>query len=149
VHGVGRLTPRGRLRAAVLACGGADVAVLSHRSAASAWDHLPTSVVGSHEISVDRAVFSCHPLTGAPLVTATWLDRQHWGTTSIGGELPVACSLTGARAVSRRESWLALGEHGLLEASATDRGVRLAYVATPAVLAELRELAGLERECCG
>ncbi|HEV2815002.1 MAG TPA: type IV toxin-antitoxin system AbiEi family antitoxin domain-containing protein [Solirubrobacteraceae bacterium] len=40
VYAVGhaRVAPRGRLWAAVLACGGADRAVLSHRSAASVWD---------------------------------------------------------------------------------------------------------------
>jgi hypothetical protein len=40
VYSVGhsRLTQRGRMWAAVLACGGVDVAVLSHRTAAAAWD---------------------------------------------------------------------------------------------------------------
>ena len=40
VYAVGhsRLTPRGRLWAAVLACGGADAATLSHRTAAAVWD---------------------------------------------------------------------------------------------------------------
>jgi very-short-patch-repair endonuclease len=44
VYAVGhrRLTPRGRFRAAVLACGGPDRAVLSHRSAAAVWDLLPS-----------------------------------------------------------------------------------------------------------
>jgi predicted transcriptional regulator of viral defense system len=39
VYAVGhrRLTFRGRLWAAVLACGGVDVAVLSHRTAAAVW----------------------------------------------------------------------------------------------------------------
>jgi Protein of unknown function (DUF559) len=42
VYAVGhpRLTARGRLWAAVLACGGPDVAVLSYRSAAAVWDLL-------------------------------------------------------------------------------------------------------------
>jgi very-short-patch-repair endonuclease len=42
VYAVGhpRLTPRGRYWAAVLACGGEEVAVLSHRSAAAVWDLL-------------------------------------------------------------------------------------------------------------
>jgi hypothetical protein len=43
VYAVGnpRLTGRGRMWAAVLACGGVNVAVLSHRTAAAAWDLSP------------------------------------------------------------------------------------------------------------
>jgi putative AbiEi antitoxin of type IV toxin-antitoxin system/uncharacterized protein DUF559 len=43
VYAVGhsRLTQRGRMWAAVLACGGVDAAVLSHRAAAAAWDLSP------------------------------------------------------------------------------------------------------------
>lgn len=43
VYAVGhpRLTGRGRLWAAVLACGGVGVAVLSHRAAAAVWDLRP------------------------------------------------------------------------------------------------------------
>jgi hypothetical protein len=43
VYAVGhpRLTWRGRLWASVLACGGPDAAVISHRSAAAVWDLLP------------------------------------------------------------------------------------------------------------
>ncbi len=37
-----RFTPRGFAWAAVLACGGADAAVLSHRSAAWSWDLVPS-----------------------------------------------------------------------------------------------------------
>src|SRR4051794_9834385 len=42
VYSVGhrRLTPRARLWAAVLACGGPNAAVLSHRSAAALWEWL-------------------------------------------------------------------------------------------------------------
>jgi len=44
VYAVGhaRLTWRGRLWAAVLACGGPGAAVVSHRTAAALWDLLPT-----------------------------------------------------------------------------------------------------------
>ena len=44
VYAVGHpgLTGRGRLWAAVLACGGPAAAVLSHRSAAALWDLIPT-----------------------------------------------------------------------------------------------------------
>jgi very-short-patch-repair endonuclease len=44
VYAVGhrRLTPRGRLWAAVLACGGPEAAVPSHRTAAAVWDLLPS-----------------------------------------------------------------------------------------------------------
>ena len=40
--GTAHLTPRGRLWAALLACGGPGAAVLSHRSAAAVWDLLPS-----------------------------------------------------------------------------------------------------------
>ena len=45
VYAVGhsRLTQRARMWAAVLACGGVDAAVLSHRTAAAAWDLRPLS----------------------------------------------------------------------------------------------------------
>jgi hypothetical protein len=43
VYAVGqsRLTQRGRMWAAVLACGGVEIAVLSHRTAAAVWDLSP------------------------------------------------------------------------------------------------------------
>jgi hypothetical protein len=41
VVGQSRLTQRARMWAAVLACGGAEAAVLSHRTAAAAWDLSP------------------------------------------------------------------------------------------------------------
>jgi hypothetical protein len=43
VYAVGhsRLTQRGRMWAAVLACGGVGIAILSHRTAAAAWDLSP------------------------------------------------------------------------------------------------------------
>src|SRR3954451_6037110 len=45
--GVPRATPRGRLWAAVLACGGPDVAAISHLSAAAEWrilQHTPLRI---------------------------------------------------------------------------------------------------------
>ena len=43
VYSVGhtRLTPRARLWAAILACGGPGVAVIGHRTAAALWDLIP------------------------------------------------------------------------------------------------------------
>lgn len=55
VYAVGhaRLAPRGRLWAAVLACGGVCAAVLSHRTAAACWDLLP-SPAGRIEVTTLR-----------------------------------------------------------------------------------------------
>jgi predicted transcriptional regulator of viral defense system len=48
VYAVGhaRLTPRGRLWAALLACGGQQAAVVSHRSAAAVWELAPPPSTG-------------------------------------------------------------------------------------------------------
>jgi len=62
-------------------------------------------------------------------------------------ELPViACSLTTAQLPERRRRWEALP---LVERAETAHGVQLVFRAGPGVEEELRELAGLERECCG
>lgn len=52
-----RLSYRGRLWAAVLACGGPEVAVLSHRSAAALWDLIPTPAT-KPDITTLRAAHS-------------------------------------------------------------------------------------------
>jgi hypothetical protein len=63
VYAVGhrRLTADGHVWAAVLACGGPDVAVLSHRSAAASWELLPspsrvdvTTLRASHSTAATR-----------------------------------------------------------------------------------------------
>ena len=58
VYAVGHpnLTPRGHMWAAVLACGGPDAAVLSHRSAAAVWDLLPSSA--KFDVTTLRAAHS-------------------------------------------------------------------------------------------
>ena len=65
------------------------------------------------------------------------------------GRRPAACSLDAADGATRRRRWLELGERALLEKAATSRGVRLSYREDAGVERELRELAELERECCG
>ena len=61
-------------------------------------------------------------------------------------ELPViACSLTADHLPERRRRWEALP---LVERAETACGVRLVFRAEPGVEEELRELAGLERDCC-
>lgn len=64
-------------------------------------------------------------------------------------ELPLACSLPGAEQGGRIERWRALAERALVEQAATAQGVRQRYRDAPEVRAELEDLAGLERECCG
>jgi very-short-patch-repair endonuclease len=61
VYAVGhrRLTPRGHVWGALLACGGPEVAVLSHRSAAAVWDLLPSPA--KFDVTTLRAA---HPKPG-------------------------------------------------------------------------------------
>lgn len=63
-------------------------------------------------------------------------------------ELPLACTLTGAEQLRRRERWLSLAERALVAKAVTEGGVELRYLAKPGVLSELTQLAGLETECC-
>jgi len=44
--------------------------------------------------------------------------------------------------------WRRLEQEALVERCTTDRGVRLEFAASDEVEDRLRELAGLERECC-
>lgn len=64
-------------------------------------------------------------------------------------ELPLACSLPPGEQVPRMERWEALASSVLISAEATWAGVRLRYRREGEVLAELEELARLERDCCG
>jgi hypothetical protein len=65
-------------------------------------------------------------------------------------ELPViACSLTPHELPERRRRWLALADRALTGRDPTEGGVRLTFSAQPGVEQELRDLAALERECCG
>ena len=64
-------------------------------------------------------------------------------------DLPVACGLDHSALEERRARWVALVRDALLEQEATPRGVRQRYRLEPRVERELRELAELERGCCG
>jgi hypothetical protein len=60
----------------------------------------------------------------------------------------VACSLQGDERPERSKRWERLTARAALEASETERGLRLTFRRAPAVEEELRQLASLERECC-
>ena len=65
-------------------------------------------------------------------------------------ELPViACSLTTEELPGRRRRWLSLTDEALAEQAQIEGGVRLTFRASPGIEQEVRELAALERECCG
>jgi hypothetical protein len=65
-------------------------------------------------------------------------------------ELPViACTLRPDELPDRRRRWVALLEKSLQERVATPAGARLALAPGPEIEDELRELAALERDCCG
>ncbi len=61
---------------------------------------------------------------------------------------PVACTLGQADAAQRADRWRALASRALSQSSATQRGVRLVFDASPGVADELQALAALERDCC-
>ena len=63
--------------------------------------------------------------------------------------LPTACTLDAAGGAERRERWGALSRRALSDRTPTPDGVRLLFRRDEGVEAELRELAELERDCCG
>jgi len=77
VYAVGhaRLTPRGRLWAAVLSCGGPGAAVLSHRSAAAVWDLLPSPA--KFDVTTLRAAHSTPTVRVHPPATLRPDDTSH------------------------------------------------------------------------
>jgi hypothetical protein len=60
----------------------------------------------------------------------------------------VACALAPSDLRGRRERWLRLSHHALLEKEPIQAGVLLRFQRLEGVEAELRELAALERDCC-
>jgi hypothetical protein len=60
----------------------------------------------------------------------------------------VACSLQADERPERRRRWERLTAGAAVEASETERGLRLTVRRTRALEDELRQLASLERECC-
>ncbi len=67
---------------------------------------------------------------------------------SVDDDQPAACTLEGGDQITRRERWVRLTEQALLAKTATEHGAQLRFRGGDAVLAELTELAALERECC-
>lgn len=61
---------------------------------------------------------------------------------------PVACTLSQQDLKHRAGRWQALAQRADQQVSRTERGLRLTFSAGPGVVAELDELAGLERDCC-
>jgi hypothetical protein len=60
----------------------------------------------------------------------------------------VACTLSAGQMNERRQRWHALAGRAFVERTETERGLRLVFRADAGVADELRELAGLERDCC-
>jgi very-short-patch-repair endonuclease len=86
VYAVGhrRLTSRGWMWAAILACGGPDLAVVSHRSAASLWDLLPTPVGAVEVTALRRSIAK----PGVQVHRSRTLDAKA-DVSRHGGGLPV------------------------------------------------------------
>lgn len=61
---------------------------------------------------------------------------------------PIACSLGQRDLAERQRRWRALASNAILDIAPTGYGLRLRFRADPAVVAELRDLAALERDCC-
>ena len=65
-------------------------------------------------------------------------------------ELPViACTLSTEELPGRRQRWLALTDEALTARDQIEGGVRLTFRSGPRTEQEVRELAALERDCCG
>jgi len=62
--------------------------------------------------------------------------------------MTIACTLTGAEQIARRDRWLRLAECNAVTIAETTRGLRLSFRWSPSLEQELQELAELERECC-
>jgi MerR family transcriptional regulator, copper efflux regulator len=62
--------------------------------------------------------------------------------------MDIACTLSSADLASRRERWDRLITDAGLAREPLPDGIRLRFRADPGAVAELRELAAAERECC-
>jgi hypothetical protein len=63
-------------------------------------------------------------------------------------EETIACALTNTELVTRGERWRTFGGEALRRVAETDKGLRVTFRWSRQAEQELRELAGLERECC-
>jgi hypothetical protein len=61
---------------------------------------------------------------------------------------PIACSLGQGDLAERQRRWHTLARNAILDIAPTGHGLRLRFRADPGVVAELRDLAALERDCC-
>jgi hypothetical protein len=61
---------------------------------------------------------------------------------------PIACLLSQEAVAGRVRRWRSLAERALVSVVGTRDGLRLSFASTPGVEAEVRDLAGLELECC-
>jgi hypothetical protein len=64
-------------------------------------------------------------------------------------EQVVACTLSPEELSTRGRRWLRLRDRGAVHVATIPTGLRLRFPADSRVEHELRELADLERECCG
>jgi hypothetical protein len=69
--------------------------------------------------------------------------------TNLPFHTDVACSLEQADLATRRTEWREVAGSALLETRRLDSGVRLVFAASAETERALRDLAALERECCG
>jgi hypothetical protein len=60
----------------------------------------------------------------------------------------IACTLDNGQMSERRQRWHELAGRAFVERNETERGLRLVFRNDTGVEDELRELAGLERDCC-
>lgn len=61
---------------------------------------------------------------------------------------PIACSLSPEGLAERGGRWCSLAERVLVGVAGTRDGLRLSFGVAPGVEAEVRDLVGLELECC-
>ena len=61
---------------------------------------------------------------------------------------PVACTLTSTDLATQSDRWQRLGARAMIERVETAHGLRISFRPEPGAEEKLRELVGVENECC-
>jgi hypothetical protein len=78
-----------------------------------------------------------------------WPHRPANSEPEVVMDIPIACSLERDDLAQRQRRWAELAGRAIIDVARTGDGLRLRFRGEAGVEAELRELAALERDCCG
>jgi hypothetical protein len=73
---------------------------------------------------------------------------QDISTDETAAAIPVACTLTSADLARQAAGWQRLAARAMAERAQTADGLRVSFHREPGVEDELRELVGIENDCC-